>query len=182
MNEGGIDSIRGHFMDKNAKIPEHYQDIYNTVTGLTDAFCDAHLNNEYKQLCRKMALDLCQHRFPLMKGKPEGWACGIVYVVGWANFLNDPSQTPHMRSEDIAKGFRVSPATMMAKAKMIREGLNLMAMHPDWTLASRMERNPLVWMLKVNGVLMDIRDAPREAQEEAFRQGLIPYIPADRKK
>jgi hypothetical protein len=28
--------------------------------------------------------------------------------------------------------------------------------------------------------MMDIRDAPREAQEIAFEKGLIPYIPADR--
>ena len=40
----------------------------------------------------------------------------------------------------------------------------------------------LVWTLQVNGLAMDIRTAPREAQEEAFRQGLIPYIPADREK
>ena len=43
-----------------------------------------------------------------------------------------------------------------------------------------MEDNPLVWMLSVNGLLMDIRDAPREAQVVAFEKGLIPYIPADR--
>ncbi len=37
-------------------------------------------------------------------------------------------------------------------------------------------------MLSVNGLLMDIRQAPREAQEVAFRKGLIPYIPADRQQ
>jgi hypothetical protein len=31
---------------------------------------------------------------------------------------------------------------------------------------------------KVNGLIVDIRDMPREAQEEAFRRGLIPYIPS----
>jgi hypothetical protein len=51
---------------------------------------------------------------------------------------------------------------------------------PDWTLPSRLDKNPLVWMLNVNGLLMDIRSAPREAQEVAFENGLIPYIPADR--
>ena len=54
-------------------------------------------------------------------------------------------------------------------------------MDPEWCLPSRLEDNPLVWMLTVNGLIMDIRDAPREAQEVAFRKGLIPYIPADRK-
>jgi hypothetical protein len=50
-------------------------------------------------------------------------------------------------------------------------------MDPRWTVPSMMDRNPLVWMLSVNGILMDIRYAPRGAQEEAFRKGLIPYIP-----
>jgi hypothetical protein len=39
---------------------------------------------------------------------------------------------------------------------------------------------PLVWILKVNGLLIDIRTCPREAQVVAYEQGLIPYIPADR--
>jgi hypothetical protein len=30
----------------------------------------------------------------------------------------------------------------------------------------------------VNGLIVDIRDAPREAQEEALRLGLIPYLPS----
>jgi len=34
----------------------------------------------------------------------------------------------------------------------------------------------------VNGLLVDLRDMPREVQEIAFEDGLIPYIPADRKE
>ena len=30
--------------------------------------------------------------------------------------------------------------------------------------------------------MVDVRYAPREVQEIAFNKGLIPYIPADRKK
>ena len=37
-----------------------------------------------------------------------------------------------------------------------------------------------IWMLEVNGLIMDIRRCPREAQAVAFEKGLIPYIPADR--
>jgi hypothetical protein len=52
-------------------------------------------------------------------------------------------------------------------------------MDPDWSLPSRIDKNPLIWMLKVIGMIMDVRHAPREVQEEAFRKGLIPYIPED---
>jgi len=51
---------------------------------------------------------------------------------------------------------------------------------PRWTLPSKMDENPMVWMLEVNGFLMDIRNAPRELQEVAFAKGLIPYVPEDR--
>ena len=42
--------------------------------------------------------------------------------------------------------------------------------------------NPLVWMFDVGGFVMDIRDTPRQVQEEAYRQGLIPFIPADKQE
>ena len=47
-------------------------------------------------------------------------------------------------------------------------------------LPSRLDDNPMVWMLQVNGFMVDVCKAPREVQEIAFNQGLIPYIPADR--
>lgn len=36
-------------------------------------------------------------------------------------------------------------------------------------------------MAEVNGLLVDLRDMPRDVQEIAFAKGMIPYIPADRK-
>ena len=168
--------------DLMAQVPAAYGARFTELTGLTDAFCDARLNAEYKDLCRQMAVAVCQKGSPVRTGNTAGWAAGIVYALGRVNFLDDPSQTPHMKSAEIAKGFGVSVATMQAKAKVIREGLDLMPFHPDWSLPSRMDDNPLVWMLKVNGVLMDIRMAPREAQVAAYERGLIPYIPADRSK
>jgi hypothetical protein len=41
-----------------------------------------------------------------------------------------------------------------------------------------MDENPLIWMVEINGFLVDIRHAPRDVQEIAFNKGLIPYIPA----
>ena len=58
--------------------------------------------------------------------------------------------------------------------------LGMHQLDPNWSLPSRLEENPLVWMLNVNGFMIDIRSAPREAQEVAFKKGFIPYIPVDR--
>ncbi|MBL8878362.1 MAG: hypothetical protein JNG88_04510 [Phycisphaerales bacterium] len=146
-----------------------------------DAFGDTYLNDDYKELCRKMAKIICTTDSPVNSGKLAGWAAGVVHALGRVNFLTDPGTTPHLRSEEIARGFGVSMATMHAKARVLRESLGLMPFHPDWCLPALLEKNPLVWMLKVNGMIVDIRGTPREAQEVAYEKGLIPYIPADRK-
>jgi hypothetical protein len=145
---------------------------------LIDAFCREHLDEEYAALCRKLAGVLARKRpSPLTQGKPESWASGIVRVIGWVNFLGDPSQPHHMKMTDIDRGFGVSEATGSAKATAIRKLLRLRPFDPEWTLPSRMEQNPLAWMIQVNGLITDARHLPREIQEEAFRKGLIPYIP-----
>lgn len=149
------------------------------IVRLIDGFCKAHLNDEYRDLCREMALSLCRPRSPILKGKAEGWAAGIVYMIGRVNFLSDPSQDPHMRSEDVALGFGVAMATMHNRGKFVRESFKLMQLDPKWTLPSRLDQNPLVWLIEVNGIIMDARTAPREVQEIAHAKGAIPYIPAD---
>lgn len=48
---------------------------------------------------------------------------------------------------------------------------------PEWCLPSLVDQNPLVWLLEVNGLLVDVRTMPLEVQEIAFEKGLILYIP-----
>jgi ribosomal protein S15P/S13E len=165
----------------SSEVPGEFRQVYLELVSLTDEFCNERLNLEYQGLCRDMAISICQPESPVLRGKRASWASGIVYAVGWVNFLGDPSQKPHVRSEEIAEWFGVSTATMHSKAKAIREGLGLIALDPDFTLPSRIEENPLIWMVQLkNGLIVDIRHAPREAQVAAYERGLIPYIPADR--
>jgi hypothetical protein len=49
---------------------------------------------------------------------------------------------------------------------------------PSWTLPSKVAQNPMIWMISVNGLIIDARNAPPEIQLEAFRRGLIPYLPS----
>jgi hypothetical protein len=48
---------------------------------------------------------------------------------------------------------------------------------PEWSLRSRMDQNPMAWMIQVNGFLVDGRFLTREIQQEALRKVVIPYIP-----
>ena len=43
-----------------------------------------------------------------------------------------------------------------------------------------MDDNPMVWMLEVNGLIVDGRDMPLEVQEIAYEKGIIPYVPGER--
>ena len=157
------------------------KDVLEAVVGLTDAFCKDFLNEEYAEACRKLAGVLVRKRpSPLLRGEPETWASGILRTIGRVNFLDDPNQQPHLKLPVINKAFGVAQSTGQAKSQLIRKMLGIRQFDPKWTLPSLMDRNPLVWMLQVNGFLMDIRHAPREAQVVAYEKGLIPYIPADR--
>jgi hypothetical protein len=153
----------------------------HAVTGLIDKFCQEHLNEEYAALCRRLAEKLARKRpSPLLHGNLNAWASGIIRAVGWVNFLHDKSQTPYMRLSDIDAGFGVGESTGAAKLAAIRKMFKLYQLDPGWTLPSRLDDNPMAWMLQVDGFLMDVRHASRELQEVAFNKGLIPYIPADR--
>ena len=163
------------------RVPKDFRPLFTTLVELTDKFCADHLNDEYGQLCRELSARLCRKGTPLTSGRPRSWASGIVHAIGWVNFLSDPSQVLHMSAADVARGFAVSQGTMTAKSKTIRDRLRMVPLDPTWCLPSRLGDNPLVWMLETeNGLVIDIRLAPRCVQEEAYRQGLIPFIPADR--
>lgn len=163
------------------KVPEPMKALYDEISAISDGFCKDYLNDEYAELARKMAATLARKRpSPLVNGRANGWAAGILYTLGQVNFLFDKSQSPHMRADELCKRIGVSQQTASGRAQKIREMLEIFQMHPDWTLPSRVGENPLIWILSVNGMMVDIRDMPREAQVVAFQKGLIPYIPADR--
>jgi len=169
------------FMTKRStsqNVPKEMQERFDEITQLTDAFSQEHLNDEYAQRCRELTATLCRKRpSPLVRGKANTWACGIIHALGMVNFLYDASQTPHIPTRKIWEYFGLSSSTTQSKSKQIRDLLNISQLDTDWTLPSMMEKNPLAWMIQVNGLIVDARHMPREIQVEAFLKGLIPYIP-----
>lgn len=116
------------------------------VIRLVDDFCREHLNEEYAEICHRMAEKLSRKRpSPLLQGRPGGWASGIVRVVGGINFLHDKTQTPHMLAAEIDQQLGVSPATGSAKAAAIRKALKLSPFDSEWMLSKIADRNPLLW-------------------------------------
>jgi hypothetical protein len=164
------------------KIPAKQRDAFAAIVALTDQVCRDHLDADYGRLAREMTLVLSRKRavLDISRGQPKTWAAGIIHALGYVNFLHDPSFPPHMTSPDLAKAFGVAQNTMSDKSKTIRDALGIVSMDPDWCVPHLLADNPLVWMLQVDGLLMDIRRAPLEIQRQAYVQGLIPYIPAER--
>ena len=160
------------------RVPRKMREKYEAVTKITDEFCHEHLNGEYADLCRKMAAALSRKRpSPLEGGRVKSWAAGIVYALGRVNFLSDDSREPHMTMSELCEKIGVSQSTASNKSRETWNRLDLMQLHPDWCLPSMMEDNPLVWIVEVNGLPVDVRAMPSEVQEEAYRLGLIPYVP-----
>jgi len=165
---------------KSEKVPKIMQDKYLEIINLTDLFCKENLNEEYAQFTRYVIAALCRKRpSPLSKGKAKTWACGAIHAIGTVNFLFDKSQKIYISASELYAKFDIGKSTGQSKSKIIRDLLKMHQMDPNWTLPSKLEDNPLIWMLSVNGITMDIRNLPIEVQEHAFEQGLIPYIPGE---
>ena len=162
------------------QVPQKMQPKYEEIITLTGAVCDQHLTDEYAHLCRKLAATLSRKRpSPLERGRAKSWAGAILYTIARVNFLFDPSQSPHMRADELCAAVGVSQNTASAKSTKIMNLLDIYQMDPDWTLPSLMDENPLAWKIMVDGFILDARYAPREIQEIAYQKGLIPYIPGE---
>lgn len=165
---------------KSLDVPKKLQPKFDQIAELIDKVCAEHLNDEYAQITKEMTATLARKRpSPLSSGQAKTWAATIVHTVGRVNFLSDKSFEPYISAADLAAAFGVSPKTVSSKSTQLWKMLNLMQFDPKWTLPSRVDRNPMIWMLSINGFIMDVRNAPREVQEQAFDKGLIPYIPDD---
>jgi hypothetical protein len=166
-------------MAHSERVPKPMQERFESLCEATDAFSDAHLNGEYKQLIRYLLAALCRKRpSPLAGGKVTTWAAAAVHAIGTANFLFDRTQTPHCKSPQIFAFFGVSASNGQARSKQLRDLMGVDCFSPEWTLPSRMDANPMVWMVEVDGFIHDARSLPLQVQEIAYAKGLIPYIPA----
>lgn len=159
-------------------MPANIQPRFDDVVRLTDDVCNSYLSDEYAVLCRELAAALARKRpSPLDRGHTETWACAITYTLGAINFLFDPSEIPHVSARDLCSKFGVSQSTGAARSKQIAQLMRIGPLDPRWCLPSKLNDNPVAWMISVNGIVVDAREMPRDLQEEAYRRGLIPFVP-----
>jgi hypothetical protein len=171
----------GEAMSSPEKIPKAIVGKFAAITALVDAFCAQHLNEECRKLIQHAVGALARKRpSPLLRGKENVWVAAAIHAVGRINFLDDSSQTPHCKPKLIYEFFGIGESTGQNKSREIRDTLEMGPMSPEWTLPSRLADNPMVWLLQVNGLMIDVPQAPVALQRQAFDKGLIPFIPAER--
>ncbi len=159
------------------RIPQALRQQAEEILSLTDGFCAEHLDAEYGELCRKLFAELARKRpSPLLRGDLRIWAGAIIYTIGSVNFLFDKTQRLHMTADQLSQRLGLSKSTLANKAKRIQDLLNIVPFEPRYCRRALLADNPLVWMISVNGFLVDARRMPPEIQAEARRRGLIPDL------
>ena len=101
-------------------------DKIKEIEELIVEFSDEHLNDEFKALNLKLlnALVNCDE-INLKRGKPENWACGIVYAIGQLNFLFERSFPPYVHQDFLCAYFDATKQTTWNKSRDIRRLLKL---------------------------------------------------------
>jgi hypothetical protein len=159
-------------------VPKTIKPLFLEILDIIRSFCDEKLNEEYYELSMALAAKLARKRpSPITAGRKSTWAAGIVHAVGMVNFVFDRSQTPSITSKEMCEWFGLGQSTISGKSKIIRDMFKMRQLDPKWCLPSRLEDNPMAWMISINGFIMDARTAPHEIQMAAFEAGAIPYIP-----
>jgi uncharacterized protein DUF6398 len=161
------------------KIPKGLRPVVDEIVGITDSVCLSVLDEEYADLARRAVAKLARKRpSPLQSGRRATWAAGVVYALGQANFLSDPASEPCVTTDQLSAAFGVAKSTMSSKARQVRDLLRISHFSPEFQRADVTAKNPLAWIIEVNGLAVDARRVPLDIQVEAFQRGLIPYIPA----
>jgi len=151
---------------------------FDDIAMLINHFCTQHNAFSFALLCMDMTISLCV-QFPglLRRGKVESWAGGITHALAMVNFLSDGSFEPHIKMADIKSFFGVSQGTIQSKSRQIRDMFDTYQMDPVWSLPELLLENPVLWTVPINGILVDIRQAPIETQHKALEDGLILMLP-----
>ncbi|MBQ9065483.1 MAG: hypothetical protein IJ123_08560 [Blautia sp.] len=160
-------------------VPKALQAKYDELAAIIEPYCDEYMNEEYKALCLHALEKLCRKRpSPLTSGRANTWAAGIIYAIAQNNYIFDKSQPVHMNAEELVEPLGLAKSTAANKAAEIRKLLKIDHFNAEWVLASDVEKNPMLWYVEINGLLVDARRLPLEIQVECARRGLIPYVPS----
>ena len=160
-------------------IPIQMRPICGELAEMISDYCGRFLSEDYRALCLRLLEKLCRKRpSPLLKGRRNTWAAGIIYTIAANNLIFDKSMPIHRTADELSRPFGLAPATASARAAEIRKLVRMSPLDAQWLLPELIEDSPALWMISWNGFIVDARDLPPEIQREAAGMGLIPGAPA----
>lgn len=105
--------------------------------------CRDNIDDEYYYLGILLLEKLARKRpSPLLAGKSDVWAAGILTALGKINFLFDRSSTPYISREDLAGHCGVKLSTASGKSKQIRDMLKMDYWDSRFSTERMHDRNP----------------------------------------
>lgn len=108
------------------------------IEALALAFCDSHLNEEYRGLCVKLVermAGLGDEAFP--RGRADIWAGGVISAVGNINDLFRKKSDPHVSHEQVSVYFNATPQTIAKRGRQIRDMLGLEYLDPEFMVTKK---------------------------------------------
>jgi hypothetical protein len=161
------------------KIPVAMRPAAEAIIALTDQVCPELLDEEYAGLSRIVVAKLARKRpSPIQSGRASTWAGAVVYALGQVNFLFDSATKPYATADDLSATFGVAKSTLSAKAKQVRDLTKMSWGTAEFLREDMIEASPMIWLIQVDGLIVDARELPLPVQAQAFELGVIPYIPA----
>lgn len=130
------------------------------LIGMTAAFCQKYLDEEYQFLCEALIEKMSRKKLvvPFMSGRRGIWAAAVVYAVGSLNFLFDKSFEPSTTTDQIAEFFDVSKNTLRQKASLIRKMFKMQPFfNTEFATRRMIEQNPFAQMAIIDGFIVPIR-------------------------
>lgn len=159
-------------MTDRAKI----KDREKLLVRLTSEFCDLFLNEEHKELTKKLIRKLGSRQNVIFgSGNLYNWATAIIQTIGSINFLFDSSFDPYVSLGELNDHFGTDQSTVSDMKEEIRKQLNLDFLDDEFSIHQLPENNQLSNQVMVDGFFIPLESLPHELREkvrEARSQGL----------
>ena len=165
-------------LDDIEDVPEETIPQLTAIFSLISTFIDSHETGLLRLTCYDLLVSTAMH-FPddIRRGKPEGWAAGIIHVLGKINLLFDPDTEPYIESEEIYCFFGVSKSNMQTRSNKLRDMFGMFEFDPQWSTPESLLLHPVIWNINIDGKPVDLREATKKIQIKAVKDGLVPLAP-----
>jgi hypothetical protein len=125
------------------------QEKYEAIKPMITAFCNKKLGGEFIEPCLNALETLRRKRpSPLLSGRANIWACGIVYAIAANNRVFDKAKPYYMSAQEIADGFSLPKGTAVNKAADINKMLNISSLALEYNIESLRAGNKAMLEIK----------------------------------